>query len=451
MKNQKTTILGLFIVCLLMVLVTSQIIWLSQQISREQIAFKQELENSVKSIVNFHALKGYGTIGRNPNTASLAIKETSDLEISQDTTKELGKVNIATDHYIPNFSLYKAIEGIFTDQSLNNGKININKIDSLFQNHFKGFDKIRSYEMLLYKNDTVLYRQIHNNETSNGRNFETIQFYLGTKETFKFKISYNINSNSFMGEMLLSISVSAVAVLLVGLFMMWLLWDIQKMVIKIDTHKRNITGIVHDLKSPLNYVYTLLDYLKNKNPEPIFQDQLSKASINISKLIKKIEQILIITRSNLEGSKIEKSPFPLSLKFEEIVSELSVIYENKLIGLNNTIPENIILNVNELYFEMALRNLLDNAFKYSENGSKILIHAEKKKDQTKILITDFGIGIAIKEQKKIFREFYRIKNNYHGYGIGLSFCNHIIRAHNGFIKLESEEGEGSTFKIVLPQ
>jgi two-component system phosphate regulon sensor histidine kinase PhoR len=106
--------------------------------------------------------------------------------------------------------------------------------------------------------------------------------------------------------------------------------------------------------------------------------------------------------------------------------------------------------VDPLYFEMALRNLIDNAFKYSTPPAKIDISTRIDKKRFHISIKDSGNGIPKSEQKKIFREFYRSDNITKGHGIGLSFSKQIIKAHKGKISLQSKVDKGSTFCVILP-
>ncbi|WP_158602515.1 sensor histidine kinase [Proteiniphilum sp. X52] len=90
-----------------------------------------------------------------------------------------------------------------------------------------------------------------------------------------------------------------------------------------------------------------------------------------------------------------------------------------------------------------MRNLLDNAVKYSDNAPVITVSARKEKNRILISVADNGIGIPKKEQRKVFSDFYRSqrKSPAKGHGIGLSSVKQIVSAHGGTIKLESEEGK----------
>jgi two-component system phosphate regulon sensor histidine kinase PhoR len=99
-------------------------------------------------------------------------------------------------------------------------------------------------------------------------------------------------------------------------------------------------------------------------------------------------------------------------------------------------------------------NLFINSIKYSTKDPIIKIETENRPGVIVTSITDNGIGIPQKEQKKIFDKYYRITNgdlhNTKGFGIGLYFAKKVVEAHGGNIDVKSEEGFGSTFIISLP-
>ena len=103
---------------------------------------------------------------------------------------------------------------------------------------------------------------------------------------------------------------------------------------------------------------------------------------------------------------------------------------------------------------LALRNLLDNAVKYSPEASAVRISVDRHNGSARIAVADHGAGIPKEEQREIFRKFARgdsaKKLNVKGTGIGLTMADHIVKAHGGRIELVSEPGQGSTFTMVLP-
>jgi signal transduction histidine kinase len=103
---------------------------------------------------------------------------------------------------------------------------------------------------------------------------------------------------------------------------------------------------------------------------------------------------------------------------------------------------------------VALRNLIDNAIKYSPGASTVWVQCKKENDRTAICVMDRGMGIPRAEQHTIFRKFIRgraaIDANVKGTGVGLAIVQQIVRAHGGEIRLDSETGKGSSFTMLLP-
>src|SRR5581483_10821833 len=102
----------------------------------------------------------------------------------------------------------------------------------------------------------------------------------------------------------------------------------------------------------------------------------------------------------------------------------------------------------------VLLNLLDNAYKYSPGEKRIVLRALRRDGHVVFAVEDNGIGIAAREQKRIFRRFYqvdrRLAREAGGVGLGLSIVDFIVRAHGGSVRVKSSPGKGSTFLVVMP-
>ncbi|MBE7054998.1 MAG: cell wall metabolism sensor histidine kinase WalK, partial [Ruminococcaceae bacterium] len=102
----------------------------------------------------------------------------------------------------------------------------------------------------------------------------------------------------------------------------------------------------------------------------------------------------------------------------------------------------------------AIYNVLDNSIKYTKEGGKVTMNLLKEENNVIIEISDTGIGIASEELYKIFDRFYRVDKararETGGTGLGLSIALTAVELHGGNIKVESEEGVGSTFRIIIP-
>ena len=119
------------------------------------------------------------------------------------------------------------------------------------------------------------------------------------------------------------------------------------------------------------------------------------------------------------------------------------------------IPETLpLVLANRRNMEEVLSNLITNAIKYSTGGGRIMIAAAIVNDYLRIQVKDTGMGISAEDQHRIFQRFYRVKDettrHITGTGLGLAIVKSILESHQGRIKIESQQGEGSTFSVFLP-
>ena len=112
------------------------------------------------------------------------------------------------------------------------------------------------------------------------------------------------------------------------------------------------------------------------------------------------------------------------------------------------------MNIDRDAIAQAVVNLLDNAVKYSNGSKEISVTLASSGSEVRAAVEDHGIGIAAREQKKIFGKFYRVGSglvhNVKGSGLGLAIVRHVVEAHGGRVEVLSEPGRGSIFTIVLP-
>jgi two-component system sensor histidine kinase SenX3 len=118
------------------------------------------------------------------------------------------------------------------------------------------------------------------------------------------------------------------------------------------------------------------------------------------------------------------------------------------------IPPGLRIECDRRQVVSAIFNLLDNAVKYSEPGQPVEVTAVRKGDRAAIVVRDHGIGIPSRDLERIFERFYRVdrarSRQTGGTGLGLAIVRHTAQAHGGEVTVESHEGEGTTFTLLLP-
>jgi PAS domain S-box-containing protein len=235
----------------------------------------------------------------------------------------------------------------------------------------------------------------------------------------------------------------------------WILRDITEQK-KLDTLRDDLTSMIyHDLRSPLANVVSSLDLLETMLPS---EDPTLKSLLEIS--IHSVDRIQRMTESLLEISTLEagqtigtrKLTNILVLVYEAVEAVESLIH-NKSQIISFKVPEHLPnVSVDQEMIRRVVTNLLENASKYSPQGSKIEVGAKKERDQILVWIQDNGPGIPASEHGRIFDKFTRLKtqDNVKGLGLGLAFCRLAVQAHGGKIWVESEAGGGSRFTFTLP-
>jgi two-component system phosphate regulon sensor histidine kinase PhoR len=117
--------------------------------------------------------------------------------------------------------------------------------------------------------------------------------------------------------------------------------------------------------------------------------------------------------------------------------------------------EGLTARINPQLLEQALTNLIDNAVKYSNPGAAVLIRLRRTASGVSLAVQDRGIGIPPNDLPRVFERFYRVdkarSREMGGTGLGLAIVKHIVLAHGGAVRAESELGSGSTFTIELPR
>ena len=124
------------------------------------------------------------------------------------------------------------------------------------------------------------------------------------------------------------------------------------------------------------------------------------------------------------------------------------------IAIEVNCPEDVLTDIAAPLLERATVNLLDNAINFSEPGGTVQVDVEKRSSEVIVAVKDSGCGIAAEHIPRLFERFYRVdpdrSRKLGGTGLGLAIVKHITIAHNGRVSVESNPGQGSTFRIHLP-
>lgn len=220
------------------------------------------------------------------------------------------------------------------------------------------------------------------------------------------------------------------------------------------------SNISHELKTPLNLIFSALQIIESRNGISKVEDKNSEKYITIMR--QNCYRLLRIINNLIDISKIDSGHFFTHFQNSNIVNVVENIVmsvvdyvENKGISITfDTEIEEKFMSFDLDAMERIILNLLSNSIKFTPSGGSIEVKIYDKVSSIIISVKDTGIGIPAGKQCSIFEKFVQvdksISRNREGSGIGLSLIKELVAIHNGTIKLESTPGKGSEFKIELP-
>lgn len=269
-----------------------------------------------------------------------------------------------------------------------------------------------------------------------------------SKEILREESTYMVNASPLVnnnGEML-----GAVAILR----------DISELK-KLEATKATFISMVsHEVTSHLGAIEGYLNLLLSDEENSFTEENrkmMERMGLRAKALRTMVSDLMDISAIETGRFSIKRVPLTLSESVDEVFQICIEKAESKKIELkcnySDSLRELKILADKDALLTI-LRNLIDNAIKYTPEGGHVSINMLQDGKYIKVSVADNGIGMSLEEKNKIFEEFYRVKNKYTssipGSGLGLSLVKRLLGMHEGKILVESTSGEGSVFTIILP-
>lgn len=220
-----------------------------------------------------------------------------------------------------------------------------------------------------------------------------------------------------------------------------------------STKDRLFSIIAHDLRSPLSSLKGVIQLLNNESiSKEEFKELSKRLEGNVDSIHEMLENLLLWSLSQMDSLKPNIRPFDFNFIVDETVVLFKEVFTQKNITLTNTSSIKKEALGDEYYIKTVLRNILNNAIKFTPENGQILIESEVKNNFIYLKISDTGVGIT-KEELLVFFSNPKIKMGTageKGTGFGLSLCKELVEKNGGFISVDSEYGKWTTIEISLP-
>ncbi|POY36678.1 two-component sensor histidine kinase [Solitalea longa] len=244
-----------------------------------------------------------------------------------------------------------------------------------------------------------------------------------------------------------------------SVFVVILLWgafsikrSIQEEIALSRRQKNFLLSVTHELKSPLAsiklYLQTILKRDLDKEKQQAF---IRNSLMDIERLDDLVENMLMATKIENNSYSYPKEQFNLSNAVQEVVQRHQNILQKRVV--KSDITPDILMIGDEFTIDLVVSNLLENAVKYSAEGTEVNIVLYKKNNRIILMVNDQGIGISDEEKSKIFDKFYRIgqedTRKTKGTGLGLFIVKQVLDNHGATIHVKNNKPRGTVFEVVF--
>ena len=354
---------------------------------------------------------------------------------------------------------HEIVQQISQDLDIDKGKyLLLSNLDSIFRAELETEGVNVDYRLSWYDHDTTAIQTAGTLSASYSHSHETSKtrlFPIGTRGLQFVDAEVDIHLSLFMKQMLYLLLLSGVLAVVVMGCVVYLLVTIRRKNRLFRQREASVNGTVHDLKAPLNSIVALMGLLKRHVTAETDRALIEKTSAQARSLVGEIEELLITARRDRQRLYIQKKEVDLLALIRTACASVEAQYEAKPHHICiEAETESVPLYADGLYVTNVIRNLIENALKYSDDGVEVRIRAVSGKDFTELVVEDTGWGIDRRYQKKVFTQFFQVPHREEaarrGYGVGLAYVKYIMEAHGGSIRLESTPGKGSRFVCHFP-
>lgn len=223
-----------------------------------------------------------------------------------------------------------------------------------------------------------------------------------------------------------------------------------------DSRKEFVANVSHELKTPITSVKVLADSLLAQQdiPAELYREFMVDIAEEIERENKIINDLLALVKLDKSAAEINISVININDLAEIILKRLRPIARKKNVELTLISKREVIAEVDEVKMSLILTNLVENAIKYNREQGRVDVTLDADHQFFTVEVTDTGIGIPEESLSQIYERFYRVDKSHSkeigGTGLGLAITKGAVLLHRGSIKVDSVEGEGTTFTVKIP-
>lgn len=220
-------------------------------------------------------------------------------------------------------------------------------------------------------------------------------------------------------------------------------------------HRDFVVNVSHELKTPIGALSLMAEALETAADEPStvreFARKISRESERMKVLV---EQFIELSRVQSSETVVDGRPMDVAECILDAVEAVQSLAQSRHVAIDTSSVQSAMVSCERRSVTMALRNLVENAVRYSPEQARVSVTTRIDGDAVELSVKDQGIGIGPVDLPRIFDRFYRADEardrDSGGTGIGLAIVKHVARQHGGRVRVWSEPGVGSTFTLVLP-
>ena len=225
--------------------------------------------------------------------------------------------------------------------------------------------------------------------------------------------------------------------------------------LRLESIRRDfVANVSHELKTPTGALTLLAETLDGESDPDVITRLAHRMGAEADRLVRIIDDLLDLSRIEANETP-QKGLVPVSEMVGEATESLRAFATSMEVELEiDEVAMGFAVPGDRLDLISAIKNLVDNAIKYSEPGGEVRVSARGTDQGLEVSVADHGVGIPSRDLERIFERFYRVDRARSratgGTGLGLSIVRHVVANHGGRVRVQSKEGVGSTFTLVLP-